>query len=128
MFANKSPVVGIRLPDSIQLTGDLTFALNDNLQVVYCGSGLRIIEDGAFLNCKNLHTVILCDGIEKIEEMAFSGDTSLKSIEIPSSVIEIDSSAFFNTSDDFTIIGTPGSYAEQFAMDNGIPFQASTQG
>ena len=128
MFGNNTPVAGIRLPDSLQLIQAFTFGANENLRVVYCGNGLRTIEHGAFMACNNLHTVILCDGIERIEEMVFAGDTSLRSIGIPSSVIEIGGSAFFEHADDFTIIGTPGSYAEQYAADHGIPFQANTQG
>ncbi len=124
LFGSKSTVVGIRLPDSLRVITEHAFSLNENLQVVYAGSGLKTIEDNAFLRCKNLHTVILQEGVESIGELAFSSNTSLKSIEIPSSVTEIAGSAFFGNADDFTIIGTPGSYAEQYAAENGIPFQA----
>ena len=114
---------GLRLPDSLRELGESAFSSSDYLQIVYCGSGLKTIGLGAFEACLNLHTVVLPEGLERIGACAFQG-TSLQSIEIPASVTEIGDYAFnCLLNEDFVIIGTPGSYAEQYAAEQGIPFQ-----
>lgn len=124
-FSNSCFVRGIRLSDTIQVMGTGAFGLNDDLQVIVFGSGMRTIEDGgAFLNCMNLRQVILNDGLEYIGSNCFTGCDSLKEIEIPSSVTKIHLTAFYNCADDLTIIGEAGSYAEQYAKENNINFQA----
>ena len=105
--------------------GTGAFGLNDDLQVIVFGSGMRTIEDGgAFLNCVNLRQVVLNDGLEYIGSNCFSGCDNLKEIEIPSSVTKIHPTAFFSCADDLTIIGEAGSYAEQYAKENNINFRA----
>ena len=65
------------------------------------------------------------DGVEEIESYAFFQCTSLLSVVIPDSVTYIGYGNFFSDVDvDVTIIGIPGSYAEQYAMDNGYLFEA----
>ena len=113
---------GLRLPDSLRELGDSAFSGSPHLQIVYCGSGLKTIGLGAFNFCLNLHTVVLPEGLERIGAYAFEC-TSLQSIEIPASVTEIGDDAFCLLNEDFVIIGTPGSYAEQYAAEQGIPFQ-----
>lgn len=124
-FSNSCFVRGIRLSDTIQIMGTGAFGLNDDLQVIVFGSGMRTIEDGgAFLNCVNLRQVVLNDGLEYIGSNCFSGCDNLKEIEIPSSVTKIHLTAFFSCADDLTIIGEAGSYAEQYAKENNINFRA----
>lgn len=124
-FSNSCFVRGIRLSDSIQVLGRGAFGLNDDLQIIVFGSGMRTIEDeGAFQNCVNLRQVVLNDGLEYIGSFCFSGCDSLKEIEIPASVTFIHNTAFFACAEDLTIIGEAGSYAEQYAKENEINFQA----
>lgn len=124
-FSNSCFVRGIRLSDTIQVLGTGAFALNDDLQIIVFGSGVRTIDDdGAFMNCVNLRQVVLNNGLEYIGSYCFSGCDSLKEIEIPSSVTFIHNTAFFNCAEDLTIIGEAGSYAEQYAKENNINFQA----
>lgn len=133
LFSNSSPVRAVKLSDSVEILEKWVFANNESIEVVVFGSNMRDIcsrdisgmdAGGVFLNCPNLREVVLNEGLEKIGAYAFSGCDSLMSIEIPASVTDIDPTAFFAMHDDFTIIGTPGSAAEQYATENGITFQA----
>jgi hypothetical protein len=53
----------------------------------------------------------------------FSCCTSLTSVDIPRSVTKIDHGAF-DGCDKLVIKGYAGSYAEKYAKENGIPFEA----
>lgn len=126
-FSNSSPVKAVRLPDTVTTLEDSCFILNKNLEIIVFGSGMRKVgnpnDGGIFQNCTNLKTVVLNDGLEEICYFAFSGCDSLTSIEIPTSVTEIAPIAFCMMPEGFTIIGEAGSYAEQYASENGITFQ-----
>ncbi len=132
MWMNDDPLRAIKLSDSVQYLDRWTFANNENLEIVIFGSGMREIcyshnanrAGAVFMNCRNLRQVILNDGLETIGEYAFSGCKSLMSIEIPESVTSIADTAFFALPEGFTIIGEAGSYAEQYATEYGILFQA----
>ncbi len=64
------------------------------------GKSVTSIESGTFYNCTSLTSVTIPDSVTSIGEMAFSECTNL------------------------TIFGKTGSYAETYAKDNSIPFQA----
>lgn len=123
-FANKSCVKAIRMSDSIQVLEEHAFGLNENLQLVVCGSGLKEIGLAAFQSCYNLREIKLNDGLESVQRYALSDIDAMTSVEIPASVTEIDYAAFYSAVEDFVIIGEAGSYAEQFAAEQGYPFQA----
>ena len=59
--------------------------------------------------------------IECIGEWTFSDCPQLTSVTVPKSVKQIEASAFLG-SDNVTIRGYAGSYAETFAKENEIPF------
>ena len=61
--------------------------------------------------------------VTRIGDEAFSACTSLTSVTIPDSVTSIDWFAFYGCKK-LTICGKTGSYAETYAKDNSIPFQA----
>lgn len=124
VFANDSPVKAIRFSDSITTVLKGAFGLNKSLEIVVCGSGLKLIEEVAFQECSNLHTIVLNDGLEKIYGFCFSGCKNLKELEIPESVTEIQPLLFYNGPEDLVIIGAAGSEAERFATSEGIEFRA----
>lgn len=130
MWANKDPLRAIRLSDSVEYLDRWVFGNNENLEIVVFGSGMKGINSnsagdaGAFQNCINLKQVVLNDGLETIDGFAFAGCDSLMSIEIPASVTRIGFCAFLSMPEGFTIIGEAGSYAEQYAKENNITFQA----
>lgn len=122
VFAEK-PIKGIKLADSVETIGYISFAFCSNLEVVICGSGLKSIGEAAFQACGSLREVELNEGLESIGTVAFSMNVSLKEIVIPSSVTTIDGS-FMMVSKDFKIIGKAGSAAEAYAAEASIPFEA----
>ena len=143
-------LIEVNIPDSITKIGYGSFAFCENLETVNMGNGVEIIEDsafigcsklqnltlsenlkeiqtGAFISCTSLKKVIIPDGVKIIEESAFGGCTSLEEIHISASVTEIEGvnqSGAFTDCSKLTIYAPAGSYAEQYAKDNGIPFVA----
>ena len=84
--------------------------------------GVKIIESRAFKGCVSLTSVVIPDGVKEIGVDAFSGCTSLTSVTIPRSVRVIYGSFFGCTS--LTIHAPAGSYAEKYAKEHNIPFEA----
>lgn len=143
-------VIEVNIPDSVKKIGRNSFAFCENLETVNMGNGVTIIKDGAFMccsdlkiltlsenlkeigasafnACESLQRVTLPDGVTTIKESAFGGCTSLEEAHIPASVTEMKGtgqSGVFANSDKVTIYAPAGSYAEQYAKDNGIPFVA----
>lgn len=114
------------------ITSDVNgiLALHNELKAVTIPEGYEYIGNCAFRSCKNLKTVNLPNTLTKIGRGAFLF-SGLTEIYIPSSVTSIEenafitSSAFDNTDDEnFTIKCETGSYAEQYAIENGIKCQA----
>ena len=76
-----------------------------------------------FSVCKNLREIKLPDSLEKIDNNAFYRCESLTSITIPRSVPQIGSGVFAGCNS-LTIHALAGSFAEEYAKENGIPVEA----
>lgn len=107
------------------------FVIEDGVLKKYLGSGgdvtipdcVTSIGDGAFRGCKNLTSITIPDGVTSIGYSAFDGCENLTSITIPDSVTSIGNWAF-DGCENLTIHAPAGSYAEQYAKENNIPFVA----
>ena len=119
-FSNDSFIKGISLPATIKEIGDSTFGLNDSLQVVLA-SGVESVGRAAFQHNDSLKYVDLGDNLKEFDDAYFS-DT-LEVIHIPAGVENLDKVAFFGE-DTLTIVGQAGSFAETFAKEEGIKFEA----
>lgn len=88
--------------------------------------GIINIGDYAFSGCKSLKTVTISSNVERIGIDAFRDCSNLKSITIPDSVTEIGEgwNEAFKGCDDLIIHAHSGSYAEEYAKKNNIPFEA----
>ncbi len=75
-----------------------------------------------FYNCTSLDKVYLPAGTSAIGKSAFAECALLSEVFIPTSVTSIASNAF-RTSPNVTIKGSYGSYAEEYAKANNIPFE-----
>ncbi len=80
------------------------------------------IGESAFYYCSGLSGIEIPAGVTTIGNYAFSGCSSLTDIEIPASVTSISDTAFYDLTS-LTIWGLPGSYAEDYAGIEGIPFK-----
>lgn len=133
----------INIPDSMRTIGNYAFQYCDNLDNIIIPYGVESIGDGAFNCCDSLKNLSIPDSIISIGSSAFSGCnitsihlpekiTSINSmtfsacknldrIYIPDSVAYIGSYAFF-LCDNLKIYGKIGTYAQEYAINNYIPF------
>ena len=142
-------LTSVILPDTVTSLGSGAFATNPKLERISLSKGLTEIPASAF-GCSdadnymtNLTSIELHEGITSIGSRAFAGN-NFSNIVIPSTVKEIGSYAFFSCTDLeqiwidenvtsiastsfdncnlLTIHGVAGSYAEEYAVNNNIPF------
>ncbi len=100
------------------------FSSFSNLKTIKFPETLKKISHSAFISCTSLENVTFPNRLTSIEGGAFAGCESLKSITIPGSLDFISSDVFFNCFN-LTITGIEGSYAEKYAIERNIPFDAS---
>ena len=82
------------------------------------------IADDALYGCSWLRSVTLPEGLIEIGEGAFSYCHFLSSVNIPTSVTKIGYDAFKDCNELKLIVGQ-GSYAQEYAKDNEIPYTYS---
>lgn len=125
VFGVSSIAKAVKIPDSVTLVNEFAFAANTNLEIVVFGSGVKEIGKASFQACENLREVVLNEGLEKISMISFVSCDSLKKLTIPESVKEIEPGVFPLEDGDFVLVGKTGSYAETYAKENGITFEAN---
>ena len=86
------------------------------------GTGIQDISDWLFSGCRSLTDIILPNSATGISRYAFADCISLENITIPVEVTSIDNTAF-DSVDNVTIHGMKGSYAEEYANQNNMPFK-----
>lgn len=90
------------------------------------GIPVTAIGNGAFRNNQALVTVTLPESIYSIGDIAFERCASLQTVVLTENVSRIGVSAFVGTPMHLTIDGSYGSYAEEYAMKNGVRFTDSS--
>lgn len=105
-FYRKENLIGIVMPDTVEVIGEYAFAGCENMMYANMPKNLKVIKDAAFLGCENLGKdmeLIIPDGCESIGDFAFGGTvstgglslgTSFTSVTIPASVISVGNFAF----------------------------------
>jgi hypothetical protein len=122
-FYNCKNLESITIPGSLTETdGSICYGCV-NLKNVTLAVGLKKIGDWTFSLCTRLQNILIPEGVIVIGYRAFEGCESLQSITIPDSVTNISESAF-RSCPNVTIYAPAGSYAEQYANENHIKFQA----
>ncbi len=111
------------IPYSVTSIGAFAFSCCTGLTSVTIPDSVTEIGYSAFQYCYGLTNVTIPDSVTSIGDWAFEGCTGLTSVTIPESVTSIGDCAFGGCYD-LTIYGKKGSYAEQYAKDNNIPFKA----
>lgn len=120
-FESCSNLTSVVLPVWINQLSTSTFQTCVNLKEVTFYAPLKNIPSYCFYYCTKLDNVTLPDTLVSIDSFAFAECKSLSEVYIPKSVTSIASNAFRN-SPNVTIKGSYGSYAEEYAKANNIPF------
>ncbi len=143
---NNKSITSIIVQDGISTIWYSAFSSMPNLQSAVIGNGPIILSSSLFMYCSSLHTVTLSEGIKTIDRNCFEGCkalsnialpnsltsignyafrdcTSLPGLLIPESVTSIGNNTFAGVSENFTLTVTEGSYAHQYAIDNGINYE-----
>mgnify|MGYP003398045792 FL=1 len=116
-------LTSITIPSSVTSIGYRTFENCTSLTSITIPDSVTSIGYRAFENCKNLTNITIPSSVTSIGYGAFEDCTSLTSITILDSVTSIGKYAFWNC-DNLTIYGYENSYAQEYALNNDIPFVA----
>ena len=149
-FAGNNKLQSITIPDSVTELGAGAFILCENLTNVTLPNTISSIPYGTFAACVSLKKIDIPSSVKTIEDEAFSmtgfteftvPDTitsigagafsdceNLVKVTIPKTVTKIGDDIFEGGSEDVTIYGEKGSYAEQYANKNDISFKAISSG
>lgn len=119
----RSEISKIVIGDGITSIYDSAFADFRLVKEVVFPNSLRVIGPAAFISCTSLESVTLPYKITRINDGAFCNCEALSSITIPASIVEISSDAFYNCPN-LTIVGVQNTYAQNFAKERGITFNA----
>ena len=85
-------------------------------------SGVTVIADSAFRNCKSLKSVVIPSGVTKIGQWAFMDCSFLKSVTLPASISCIMPDSFRDCPK-LTLRVAKGSYAEKYAKEYEIKYK-----
>ncbi len=141
-----SSLTSVKLSDSVKSIGEWTFTKCTNLTGVTIPDSVISIGAGAFCECESLTSITIPDSVTGIGYAAFSGCDNLTSITLSNSLKKIEYNTFndcpklesiiiypetttisedsFSNPEILTIYGIAGSYAEEYAENNGIKFEA----
>ena len=145
-FSFCSNLIRIIIPNSVTSIGESAFSFCSSLTDVRIPEGISSISRSTFYECQSLTSVIIPDNVTEIGDSAFHYCTSLSNITIPNSITGIGFCAFDNCTNltsitipdsvasiecfafdgctNLKIYAHAGSYAEQYAKENNIPFVA----
>lgn len=149
-FWGNEKLQSITIPNSVTELGAGAFMLCENLTNVTLPNTISSIPYGTFAGCVSLKKIDIPSSVKTIEDEAFSmtgfteftvPDTvtaigagafsdceNLVKVTIPKTVTKIGDDIFEGGSEDVTIYGEKGSYAEKYANKNDIPFKAISSG
>jgi len=114
-------LTSVTIPDSVTSLGAATFQGCSALTSVTLPSGMKSIPESAFRACAALISVSIPSSVTTVENRAFQECLSLSAVFLPESVTEIGEDLFYS-SNNVTVYGAKGSYAEIYANENSIPF------
>lgn len=134
-FFNCKGITSVSLPE-IESIGSYAYEGCSSLKTVSLGGYLDKMGYSAFEDCTSLTTVNFAQGATIIGNSAFYNCTALKTVTIPHPFLQIgsvelnddnlkDNNVFYNHPADMVIYGKSGSFAEQFAVANGIKFSTN---
>lgn len=95
----------------------------NNIETIILPESLEEIGDYAFYSCDKLKEVVFPETLETVGQSAYYDCNNVEEIIISTSVLSIGKYAFDNCPK-LCLYGYENSYAEEYALDNDIPFIA----
>ena len=120
----------VQIADSVTSIGEEAFHYCISLIAVTLPKKIKAINRLLFCDCRNLIEIAIPNGVTSMGNFAFNGCTTLKKIILPASLEKINKDPSYSNRyafadcPDLTIHAPAGSYAEQYAKENNIPFVA----
>jgi hypothetical protein len=118
-----SSLTDVTLPNSVTSIETAVFLECKSLTSITIPDSVTNIGKRAFEECENLTDVIIPESVTSIGSEAFSNCSSLSGLIIPASVTDIGDYAFSGCKN-LTLTVQEGSYAEQYAKGNKIPYNS----
>ena len=120
-FGSCERLTSVTIPNSVTSIGEGVFSGCNSLTSVTIPNSVTSIGQDAFWGCSSLTSVTIPNSVTSIGGYAFEWCSGLTSVTIPNSVTTIGDDAFCGCSN-VTIYGYPGTKAEAYANEKGIPF------
>ena len=113
----------IIFPNTLYWIGDGAFAECQELDNIILPKNIDRISARMFKGCRNIRKFEMSESVTEIGEQAFYRCKSMDMIYIPDSVAMIGDNAFADTSKQFIIQCSFGSYAEEYARKHKLKYQ-----
>lgn len=81
------------IPDSVETIGSYSFADVEGLMSIDTNN-VKVVEEGAFMNCENVNSLTISDSVTTIKQEAFGNLSKVETLKIPNSVDVIEPKAF----------------------------------
>ena len=115
-------ITQVVIEPGITSVGDYAFWGCGQLKAVTLPDTVTRIGKFAFEGCDLLQEITLPDGIAEIGKKAFSKCGSLTAITLPASVGALGEDVFAGGEKRIKVTVEPGSYAERYCAENGLPY------
>ncbi|MBR6089184.1 MAG: leucine-rich repeat protein [Anaerolineaceae bacterium] len=111
----------IKFPSGLTWIGNYVFSNCTSLESLSFPRTLNSIGEGAFYGCTALTEVVFPESLHFIDSYAFLDCTAIKSVSFPAHLYVIGRAVFYGQ-EDLTVLVEPGSLAEEWAIQNNIPY------
>ncbi len=130
-FSGCTALTYAALPESITNLPESCFRSCTSLKNIIIPDEVKKIGDFCFSSCTSMTSVSLGDAVTELGDCAFYMCTSLRSLYIPPSVTDLGfcSVGYIPTNDgavpdeEFTLVGTKNSAAQEYADENAVSFE-----
>lgn len=123
VFRDCKNLIEISIPDSVVNMANEVFYNCSSLSKIKLSNQLKIVQTNTFYECISLESIVLPDTVTEIGTNAFANCTKLTEITIPEATTKIADNAF-SYPKKLTIKGVKDSYANKYADDKNIKFEA----